>query len=67
MSAPSSSKAVDVNVDPYAGVNFDDWKVVDGVVSAPGAGKDPSSPFPFAIDGMSMDELVSYEARGFMS
>ena len=67
MSAPTSSKAVDVNVDPYAGVNFDDWKVVDGVVSAPGAGKDPSSPFPFAIDGMSMDELVSYEARGFMS
>ena len=50
--------------DPYANVSFDEWKVVDGVVSAPGAGRDPASPFPFAIDGMSMDELVSYERRG---
>ena len=53
--------------DPYASVSFDEWKVVDGVVSAPGAGRDPASPFPFAIDGMSMDELVSYERRGFMT
>jgi len=52
--------------DSYANVSFDEWTVVDGVVSAPGAGRDPASPFPFAIDGMSMDELVSYERRGFM-
>ena len=62
MAAPKRSGG-----DPYANVSFDEWKGVDGVVSAPGAGRDPASPFPFAIDGMSMDELVSYERRGFMT
>ena len=65
LSGPMAAPAQ--NGDPYANVSFDEWKVVDGVVSAPGAGRDPASPFPFAIDGMSMDELVSYERRGFMT
>ena len=35
-----------------------------GVVSAP---LSADSPFPFDVNGVSMDELMSYEARGFMA
>lgn len=45
---------------------FESWTVVDGKVSAPDA-KEGTSPFPFDVDGLSMEELMSYEAQGFMS
>lgn len=45
---------------------FESWTVVDGKVSAPDA-KEGNSPFPFDVDGLSMEELMSYEAQGFMT
>ena len=45
---------------------FESWTVVDGKVSAPDA-KEGTSPFPFDVDGLSMEELMGYEAQGFMS
>ena len=45
---------------------FASWQVRDGRVSAPEM-KNGVSPFPFDVDGISMEELLSYEAQGFMA
>ena len=39
---------------------FESWTVVDGKVSRPTPRR--ASPFPFDVDGLSMEELMGYEA-----
>ena len=46
-----------------AEATFASWTVENGIVRAP---KTPGLTLPFEIDGCAMDELLSYEARGFM-
>ena len=48
---------------------FQTWSVKNGVVNAPNGDDftDQNSPFPFNVDGVSMEELLSYETQGFMA
>ena len=59
---PGASSAGEASSAPRS--EFETWRVRGGVVSAP---LSADSPFPFDVNGVSMDELMSYEARGFMA
>ena len=48
---------------------FAGWRVSNGTVrvSASSGAAAPPNPFPFDVDGVSMEELLSYERQGFMA
>jgi hypothetical protein len=49
---------------------FAGWRVSDGTVrvsASSGLESAPPNPFPFDVDGVSMEELLSYERQGFMA
>ena len=48
---------------------FAGWRVSNGTVrvSASSGLAAPPNPFPFDVDGVSMEELLSYERQGFMA